>query len=186
MKKYLWTFSILILANSCAVDQNREPGNSEPAYFPLKEFIEVQAKRLDQKGISKLVEIKGTLQKVEEKLSEEEWLLELDLFLQADINKSALGQSYDIHRSEEYLIHELKPGENGKIKKLVFRYEGDQVKEISFQAETDNMFYNSKTRGVLYTHSKTGLLEQINIEAIQKVVFLTPNKMVIKGSVIDL
>jgi hypothetical protein len=68
----------------------------------------------------------------------------------------------------------------------VFRYQGEKVKEISFQAETDNFFYNSKTRGVIYTHSETGLLEQINIEAIQTVVFLAPNKMVIKASVVDI
>ncbi|MDO9552740.1 hypothetical protein [Rhodonellum sp.] len=157
--------------------------DTEPAYFPIKEFIEDQAKRLDKKGVRKRIEIKGKSQDVEKTLTTEDWLVELDFFVKADINRSSLANSYKTQRSEKFLIHELKPGEKGKVKKIVVGYEDKLIKQISFQMETDDTFYHSGTRGVLYTHSETGLLDQFSIEGTQKVIFFSPNKITVKASV---
>ncbi len=183
MIKYSFALLFLAFFAYCTVNPERIPENVEPAYFPIKEFLEVQAQKLDNKGIRKLLIIKGSKETIEETLSEEQWLQELELFLQADINKAALIQSYNTKHSDEYLIHELKSSEKGKIKKIVVRYEGELVKEITFHAIIENLFYSSRTRGVLFTHSETGLLDQINIESTQTVLFLSPNKMVVTASV---
>lgn len=184
MGKYLFSLVLVVFLLGCNGEKDQARIlNTESAYFPIKEYIEDQAKKLDKKGVRKHIEVKGKSQDVEKTLSAEDWLLELDFFVKADINKSSLANSYETQRSDKFLIHELKPGEKGKVKKIVVGYEGKLIKQISFQMETDDTFYTSETRGVLYTHSETGLLDQFSIEGIQKVIFFPPNKITVKASV---
>jgi len=184
MGKYLFGLALSLFLLSCNGEEDREKIlNAEPAYFPIKEFIEDQAQKLDKKRIRKHVKINGSLQKVDKILTKEDWLRELDFFVKADINKSSLASSYETQRSDKFLIHELKPGEKGKVKKIVVGYEGKLIKQISFQMRTEDTFYSSETRGVLYTHSETGLLDQISIEGLQKVIFFSPNKIIVYSSV---
>jgi hypothetical protein len=184
MGKYLLSLVLLVFLLACNAEKNQlKIIATEPAYFPIKEFIEDQAKKLDQQEVRKQVEIKGKSQYAQETLNAEEWLQELDFFVKADINKSSLANSYDTQRSDKYLIHELKPGEKGKIKKIVVGYDNKLIRQISFLMETDDTFYTSETRGVLYIHPETGLIDQFSIGGIQKVIFFSPNKITVKASV---
>jgi hypothetical protein len=178
-------FSIVLVGSiwSCNSTPGELDKNKETAYFPLKEFIEVQALKLDGHTIRKQVQINGQSEKIESRLTEDELIKELEFFIKADISSASLASSYETQRSEEFLIHQLKPGENGRIQKIVVKYQGDKVREISFHAKTENMIYASESRGVLSTHAETGLIDHYTIDNTQEVVFLKSNKLLIFGSV---
>lgn len=159
--------------------------DNEPAYFPIKEFVEVVAENSVGKKLSKEVNINGEKDRVTTTPTSEEWLKELGFFMEADINNPAFAQSYHTERSESVLIHELKEGEKGKVKKIVVKYIEGKVKEISFRSKTENPFYSSKTRGVMIFHSEYGELDQFSIENIQEVVFSKPNKLIISASIFE-
>lgn len=182
MKYYLLLISISLIISGCSVSDSNI-SESESVYFPLKDYFEVQALQLDGKGVNKEITVNGEREKIQKALSSEEWLKELEFFIQADINRPSLAGSYETKRSEKALIHELKPGEKGKIQRIVVNYNGKEVKDISFVSKSDNLFYSTETRGILYNQSLTGIIDNYVIETMQKVVFLKPNKIIITASI---
>jgi hypothetical protein len=185
MKNTILKLSVIFSLFSCQTGEISRIEDNGPAYFPIKEYVEVQATRLDGKTVRKRVVINGEHEDVEITRQKEDWLQELDFFLDADINTNALSQSYETQRSQEYLIHTLKDGENGRIKKIVVQYEGENVRSVSFHAKTENLIYTSETRGVIYTHAETGQLDHYVVENVQEVVFLKPNRLVVNAAVLD-
>lgn len=182
VKYYLSSLLVLSMCWSCSNISDSAKG-VETSYFPIKEFVEAKIPVIEGKTLRKEININGKNETTTDIPNAEEWLKELDFFLQADINKAVLANAYETERSEKFLIHELKEGEKGKVKKLVIQYLNGEVKQISFNALTKNPFYSSKTRGVLVLHSETREIDQYTIENIQEVVFSKPNKLVISATV---
>jgi hypothetical protein len=166
---------------SCTSTENNQ--TSESVYFPMKDYFEVKSQELDSTFLVKEITINGEKERIEKIMRTEEWMRELELFIQADINRPNLAKSYETKRSEEYLIHELKPGEKAKIQKIVVRYEDGVIKELSFHAKSENPFYKSETRGVIFNQSITGKFDHYILDSYQKVVLIKPNRMVVKASV---
>lgn len=184
MKLKYYTSSLLLLSLLWGCTHiSDSPNTSEPAYFPVKEFVEVQIPKLNGKSVFKVININGEKEESEITPTQEEWMKELDFFLQIDINKPIFSDAYDTQRSEKYLIHELKEGEKGKIKKIVVHYINGEVKEISFVLKTQNPFYSSQTRGVLMIHGLTGEIDTYTLENVQEIVFFRPNRMIISASI---
>jgi hypothetical protein len=182
MKSLRTTFAFALLTIwSCG--ENTNLANEEAIYFPLKDYIEVKTQNLDSTYVVKEITINGEKERVEKIMGTEDWIRELELFTQADLNRPSLAKSYETKRSKEYLIHELKPGEKAKIQKVVVRYEDEIIKELSFHAKSENPFYQSETRGVLFNRSNTGDLDHYILDSYQKVVFMKPNRMVIRASI---
>jgi hypothetical protein len=182
VKYYASGLLILSILWSCTniSDSN---STSETNYFPVKEFIEVQIPKLEGKSVIKEIIINGEKERSEITPSIDEWMKEFDLFIQADINRPILSGAYDSQRSEKYLIHSLKEGEKGKVKKIVVQYVGEHISQISFISKTENPFYSSQVRGVLMFHGLTGEIDQYSLENIQEVVFSKPNKMIVSASI---
>lgn len=182
LKYYLFVILISVISWSCGVDSGSNNGE-EVIYFPLKEFVEVNAEKLQGKSLIKEVNVNGQKENFTVTPSDEEWLKELDFFIQTDINRPSLANAYETQKSERYLIHSLKEGEKGKVKKIVVEYFEGNVKLISFQTKSENPFYSSQTRGVLSMHGVTGLIDSFSVETFQEVIFSKPNRMVVTGHV---
>jgi hypothetical protein len=183
MKYYLLLISLGFLISGCS-GGGTNTNELEPVYFPLRDYFEVQALQLDGKGVFKEVTVNGEKERIQKNLDSDGWLKEFEFFIQADINIPSLAGAYETRKSEKAIIHELKPGEKGKIQRIVVNYDGKEVKDISFVAKTSNLFYTTETRGILRNQSLTGKLDNYMVETMQKVVFLKPNKMVITASII--
>lgn len=182
MKYYLLLISLGVLISGCS-GGGTNSDESEPVYFPLKDYFEVQALKLDGKGIVKEITINGEKERIQEFLDSEGWLKEFEFFMRADINRPSLAGAYETKRSEKAIIHQLKPGEKGKTQRIVVNFDGKEVKDISFISRTSNLFYTTETKGILYNQSLTGKLDSYLVETMQKVVFLKPNKMLISVSI---
>ena len=183
MKHNFIAVLILILVAGCS-SENETGIQSETVYFPLKDYIEVTASGMEGVGILKELNVNGEKETIRDTLTSEGWLKELDFFIKADIRRPSLSGSYETQRSAEYLIHTLKEGEKGEIQKIVVKYEGQIIKEVTFRMKSSNLFYNSETRGVIFNQSLTGRLDHYAVETVQKVIFLKPNKMIVNASVV--
>jgi hypothetical protein len=183
MKQSFIAVLILVILIGCS-GENKSGNQAETVYFPIKEYMEVTALKLDGRGIYKELNLNGEKETIRDTLTSEDWLKELDFFIKADISRPSLAGSYETQRSAEYLIHTLKEGEKGDVQKIVVRYDGELIKEVSFVTQNSNLFYHSETRGVIFNQNMTDKLNLIVVETIQKVIFLKPNKMIVKASVV--
>lgn len=181
---YFFAYILFFLAVQACNPASREVSEAdEPAYFPMKEYVEVLAEQLSGKNVARQITVNGETERKEDLFELEDWLNEFDFFIQNDINRPALASAYATTRSEEYLIHELKEGEKNKTRKLVVRYEDGQVKELSFFEKKENFFYTSEIRGVMFFNSGDGYLSHYLVESFQDVIWSKPNRMVVQGYV---
>lgn len=154
-------------------------------YFPLKDFVEGQIETLGQAKVEKSTVINGEKNVSNVKFGAEDWRKELDVFIQADINKAALSLSYETVEDKGKRVHRLKPGERGVVQEIVVDYRPgtDEVSSIHFKTEKDNFFYTSTSTGNLEIND-AGLMENYQVRGYQKVWFLSPNEIAVSGKVI--
>ncbi|MCL6260888.1 hypothetical protein M3O96_17425 [Aquiflexum sp. TKW24L] len=174
---------ILFIVLGCS-GENKSVEQPESVYFPIKDYVEVKTLELDGKGIIKELNVNGNKELIRDTLNTEEWLKELNFFIKADISRPSLAGSYETQRSADYLIHTLKEGEKGEVQKIVVKYEGEIIKEVTFKMKNSNLFYESETRGVIFNQSLTGKPDHYAVETVQKVIFLKPNKMIVNASIV--
>jgi hypothetical protein len=165
----------------CSAQPSENQTNEDVLIFPIKDFIEVKTKDLTGKNLKKKSRINGKEQVVEKILSEEDWLSELDIFIRSDIDNPTLRGSFNTTQSENFLVHELKPGEKSKVKKITVRYSMGKVMDISVFLKEDNLFYDSEMRGNVYFNEKTGDLSHFIVYGTQEVMFLSTNKLYVEG-----
>jgi hypothetical protein len=151
-------------------------------YFPISQFIDGQIPLLDGQVVRKEVDINGERHQVEQVLNERDWREEFDWFIQSDINKASLAQSYHIEEMGNLVSYTLKPGEKGTLQKMEVLYDGDQVKEINILSSRKNTFYRSNASSRLTT-GEDGVINTYRMESTQKVWFLDPNKLLVVSEV---
>ncbi len=155
-----------------------------PPYFQLEEFITEQAMLLEGNQLSKAVQFGETEEQIMLIPSKEEWLQELDFFIQADINRPALAASYEVSKTDGQITYTLKKGEKSKLKTLVIKLDSDGYPtKVDFEMMGSNTFYESKTEGWLTVDTTSGLIDAFKINGEQKVVFLSPISMEVKAIV---
>jgi hypothetical protein len=183
MKRIFNAVLILFIVLGCS-GKNKSGDQPTSVYFPIKEYVGVTTLELDGKGIIKELNVNGKKEIIRDTLNADEWLKELDFFIKADISRPSLAGSYETQRSAEYLTHTLKEGEKGEVQKIVIKYDGETIKEVTFKMKNSNLFYESETRGVIFNQSLTGRPDHYAIETVQKVIFLKPNKMIVNASIV--
>jgi hypothetical protein len=180
-------YSILIVTfflalTSCNIGGGSRENLEVLPYFDLKGYMEGAVKGLEEAKVTKISRVNGIDTQVEVTLTEEQWREELDVFFEADINKSSLLNSYDTRVKNEYLIHELLPNAKGVVKNMTISIIDDKVHLIQVKMARENIFYSSVTNADLYISNKTQKLDHYNIETTQKIWFLKPNNIKISGS----
>ncbi|QDH81508.1 hypothetical protein FKX85_06365 [Echinicola soli] len=157
-------------------------------YFPLKSFVINQLDELKDHKVHKITMINGEEASTEVVLNKEQWRKELDAFIQADINKAANSTAYEEQKKGKEKRYLLKPEAKGNIKEIRVTYQSsanDKVKQVTFVAESENFFYESSTTGTLKIDESSGLISTYSVEGTQKVWFLSPNEIAVKGNVVE-
>ncbi|MCH7397890.1 hypothetical protein MM236_07815 [Belliella sp. DSM 107340] len=182
IKNTSFIFFLAFLLSCQPENTNKE--DFDPPYFRLQEFIENQAESLVGKQLAKEIQFNTSKEIVDINPTEEEWLEELDFFMQADINRPSLAQAYFIEKSENEISYSLKKGEKSKVKFLKVQfYEPEKPKTIEFLIGSENTFYSSNTEGWLEVDENTNLVTKFEVKGEQKVVFLDPIIMDLNGQV---
>lgn len=167
---------------SCVGESTNAPEN--PPYFDLKGFIEENIQKLDSVEVSKTSRIQVEETQREVIYSTKDWEEELGIFMEADINRASLLQSYQTTSADGVLTHELLPKSKGKVKYIKVTYSGEEVSSISIKIAEENLFYSSTTLAKIYMSGSSNLIDQYSIETAQKIWFLDTNDMKITGQLV--
>ncbi|MFD2035096.1 hypothetical protein ACFSKL_09855 [Belliella marina] len=180
--KIVCIFILAVLAGCQSEEVNKE--GFDPPYFQLKEFVEGQATLLHGKKLIKEIQFDSSNERVEMIPTEEEWLEELDFFVQSDINKLSLVQAYEVVSDENEVVYSLKKGEKSKVKSLKIEFfENKKPSKIEFVIGSANTFYTTNTVGLLLVDEETNLVSKFEVNGKQKVVFLDHISMSLKGEI---
>lgn len=166
---------LFLLLTSCGREEAQDDGPK--LYYDLKGFIENQIIYLNDKKpeISKTARLGG-----ESEISttrEVDWKKELELFVQADLNKPSYRQSYDIARPDStHYEYKLRSDVNLPVRYL--KIETDSVLKQPLYIEalihTSNKIYNSEKKVVMRLETKDNLL-QVNsyeVDGYQKLALM--------------
>ena len=177
--------SVFILA-SCETEKNNEDQTKK--FFDLKGFIEGQITELnlEKPVVSKSMAIGKERSKLSSK--EIDWKKELELFIQADINKPAYKNSYTVNRPDS-LTYEYVVKQNEKIPvrylKIKLDRPGGLPVKIEALLQSQNKLYQSEKKIDLSGIIKNGKSRTVsyNIDGFQKLITMDKKPFTIQASV---
>jgi hypothetical protein len=171
---------------SCRQEETRDDGPK--TYYDLKGFIENQIVYLNEKKpeVSKTA-ILGSKREVS-KTREVDWKKELELFVQADINKPSYRQSYEIvQNGPVHYEYRLKPGNDLPVSYL--KIDTDSILKQPLHVEAliraSNKVYHSEKKVVLSAARRDNLLEvnSYDVTGYQKLIFVEKKVFSIRGEI---
>lgn len=181
LQKFVFAFFVLATF-SCVTGEEGEKMEKLP-YFNLSGFFDVEIAKIDGVKVIKTSRINGEEKTVELVYTAEDWKEEFLAFYRADINSPSLARAYSTDTKFEYLIHELLPGEKGKVKNIKIKYVKNYPASITFHSREENLFYTTSTIGEFHLNLATDRLDHYSIETTQKVWFLDPTNLKVSGIV---
>jgi hypothetical protein len=180
-------YLLLLVLLFCCQQEEKQPIENPTQikkYFLLKDFVENQITVVEGDKVRKSTRIKGEEEVIEMIMDAEDWRKELHIFIQADINKATLSTSYDTEKTSHSTIHRLKPGQKSPIQEVKIDFQNKEVSRVSFVSHQENLFYTSSAKGELHIDTLTGKMDAYQVSGIQKVWFLSPNEMAVKGKLL--
>jgi hypothetical protein len=122
-----------------------ETENSTKTYFDLASLVNQQIAELNKN--QPLTHKNLAIEEKKEVLNTNkiDWQKELELFLQADLNKQSYQLSYNKEETPKMAVYMLKEGENLPVKSLKIIFEVDRTaKQIEALIQTKNYLYQSE------------------------------------------
>jgi hypothetical protein len=166
MKKVISLLTFCALLSACN-EEIKE--NQTKKYFDLKGLIEKQIKTLNiQKPlVQKSIVVADSSENQSVKTID--WTKELELFIQADLNKPAFIQSYQVDSSSMGVKYILKETEKLPVKYLNISRAGEDGISVEALVNTDNYLYETERH--LKLSIKNSELTDYQIDGFQKIVF---------------
>lgn len=179
MKKIISLLTFCALFNAC---NEKVKENQAKRYFDLKGFIEKQIKTLNNQKpiVQKTIIMADILEN--QPIKTIDWAKELELFIQADLNKPAFVQSYQVDSSSVSMKYTLKETEKLPVKYLYIRKVGEDG--ISIEAFTNNDNYLYQTERLLKMSLKNNQVIDYQIDGFQKIIFGNKKVFKINGKII--
>jgi hypothetical protein len=166
MKKVIILLTFCALLSACN-EEIKE--NQVKKYFDLKGLIEKQIKTLNSQKpvVQKSVFMSDSLENQSVKTID--WAKELELFMQADLNKPAFIQSYQVDSSAMGVKYTLKETEKLPVKFLTISRAGEDGISIEALINSNNYLYATERH--LKLSIKNSELTDYQIDGFQKIVF---------------
>ncbi|WP_291032739.1 hypothetical protein [Dyadobacter sp. 50-39] len=171
---------------SCRQEEARD--DAPKVYYDLKGFIENQIVYLNEKKPEvRKTAVLGSKRDLS-KTREVDWKKELELFVQADINKPSYRQSYEmVQNGPLHYEYRLKPGNDLPVAYL--KIDTDSVLKQPLRVEalirTSNKVYNSEKKLVLNAVKRDNLLEvnAYEVDGYQKLIFVERKTFSVHGQI---
>ncbi|WP_229208816.1 hypothetical protein [Dyadobacter luticola] len=165
---------MLFLVTACQTKKVEE--KNEKHYYDLKGFVENQIVYLEEKKpeVSKTAVLNGKSEQI--KTKDIDWKKELELFVQADINKPSYRISYNVSRrdSAEY-EYKLKPEMQATVQylKIVTDSVVNQPVYIKAILKSENRIYKSEKTIELRCAQINNLwqVSSFSVDGYQKLIF---------------
>ena len=169
---FLFLLILTSLLPSCKPDAIQD---SAPNYFDLKSYFKTEISRLSKHNlpIQKTVTHNDISETKEVKIGN--WELELNLFIQSDINKPAWRDSYTVQNTGNAIFYRAKTPDL-KTRLIVVNKKDNKIKWILIYNSTKNILYQT-TEKLSYFPDSIYIIQKY-----QKVRLLGANNYVIKGT----
>jgi hypothetical protein len=176
-KRLLLFFFTLICIFTTACESDVEQNDEIKTYFDLKGFVENQIVELNDKK-PMVTKIAGLgKQRVTNKVNDIDWKKELELFVQADLNKPSYRQSYTIERKDSSTFeYHLKPNVELPVHYLKIMTDTSVHQPIYVKAlfESENKIYKSEKSIELTRTQRNNVweLSSYEVHGYQKLIFM--------------
>ena len=176
MKK---VFGVLILFMTIISCNSESKVEQTKKYFDLKGLIERQIKTLNTQKptVQKSIIMADTSEN--QLIKTIDWAKELELFIQADLNKPAFVQSYQVDSSSMGVKYTLKETEKLPVKYLNVNRLGEDGISIEAYINTNNYLYETERH--LKLSLRNNQVTDYQIDGFQKIVFGNKKKFKING-----
>jgi len=181
-------FPIIIILFLSGCDQPQEKAKEKKIYYDLKGFIETQIEFLSEQKpiVDKVMSVSG---KNESRSTREvDWKKELELFIQADINKPAYSKSYAVSKPDSLTsVYTLKTEENISVKSVRIQLDKNTGNPVLIQARlrSENKLYQSEKNVELHCKSESNQwhLTSYSIKGYQKLATMDRKNFDIQAKV---
>ena len=181
-------FLAIISISLISCDNPQNNSNQIKRYYDLKGFIASQITQLDK--VKPVVFKTMKIGRDQNQLSSKDinWKKELELFIQADINKPAYAQSYLVSRPDSGTFeYNLKPGEDLPVRYLKIKLSVTDGVPVSVRAllRSENKLYQSEKEIDLTCEVKDNKSRIISyrIEGFQKLATMDKKPFIIEAGV---
>jgi hypothetical protein len=178
--------SIFFLTILLACDGGETRRDGPLVYFDLKSFVGGQIKDLNarQPLVSKTLE--SGEEREDRQTKEVDWAKELDLFVQADLNKPAYDSSYVIEtRSLTTLTYRLKRDEDLPVQFLEVIRDTTTGQPLKIKASMRTKNYLFESERILSMELEAGRLRTYSVEGFQQLRFRDPQPFRIEGRILE-
>ena len=178
---------ILALAG-CADAGPAAPAARRPLYFDVKGLVTQQMDQLAQRraAVTKRVSVRGS-QPETVRVPAVRWANELQIFLQADINKAALRGAYAVDSvalpgGQLRRTYTRRPGQpNAPVVRLTVVQQGAVAQEVAATIEQDNALFSAQKQ--LRFQLQNGRLQRYEVTGTQKLVLFDTLRYAAAGQV---
>ncbi len=166
MKKVIGLLTFCALLSACNEEVKE---NQVKKYFDLKGLVERQITTLNSQkpSVQKTVLMSDSTEN--QLVKTIDWAKELELFIQADLNKPAFVQSYHVDSSSMGVKYTLKETEKLPVKYLNVNRLGEDGISIEAYINTDNYLYETERH--LKLSLRNNQVTDYQIDGFQKIVF---------------
>jgi hypothetical protein len=181
-------FLLLFLGLAACTSEKNQARTGQ--YYDLASFIENQIGELDslRPTVEKTV-VSGNARETRQ-LSEIKWGKELDLFFQADLNKPAYRNSYQVEKVGDHtLIYRARSGEEVPVKymKIELDSAAGKPRHVEVIITSENYLYNSEKK--LFLHGSPDeqgrwRLREYQVSGYQQLAFFNKKPFEVKGKVL--
>lgn len=187
-----WLISTVVILSACQPGEDAtvrpNPANRKPEYFELLSFLEKQETLLSQRKpiVEKQVVLRDGHQETA-RVTQTDWVKELQIFQQADINKPALRGLYQVDCStlESGLIrcrYSRQPGTEHPVEQLTVLSDGPIVQELTATVAQDNpLVYSAKT---MTLRCQNGQISSYQVSGVQKLVLFDSVRYAVRSRVL--
>lgn len=173
---------ILILFLFLAACTNSENKIQSKNYYDLAGLLNQQITELSAKKplVEKTVAVKDKNERIETK--DIDWNKELELFLQADLNKQSYQSAYTIDVKDKKLSYTLKEGTKMPVKQLIIELDANDLpKHIEASMNTSNYLYESDKK--LSADFANNKLKNYKIEGYQQLFIGEKKPFSVEGKI---
>ncbi|RPD49388.1 hypothetical protein DNI29_00885 [Hymenobacter sediminis] len=192
MRSSFWMVSTVVLLSACEPGEDAtvrtNPANRKPEYFNLLSFLEKQEALLNQRkpAVEKQVVLRDGHQETT-RVAQTDWVKELQIFQQADINKPALRGLYKVDSvtTPEGLVrrsYHRQPGTEHPVEQLTVVSQGGSVQELTATVAQDNpLVYSAKT---MTLRCQNGQISSYQVSGVQKLVLFDSVRYAVRSRVL--
>lgn len=182
MKRISFLFFIALLG--CNGGETRRGGPL--VYFDLKTFVEGQIKDLNARRPTVSKTLEAGEEREYRRTKDIDWAKELDLFVQADLNKPAYDSSYIVETpSSTTVTYRLKRAEDLPVQYLEVIRDTTTGQLLKMKATMGTKNYLFESERILTMECEAGRLRTYTIEGFQQLRFGDPKPFRIEGRVLE-